>query len=139
MRVIASRAAIAEQERHAALLLAFDRATTGFGWSRPGRSAVAGNTLYTVLPGETSPRLAPGSPRCGPRCRPHLTLMAGISAPAASDICPRHARKPTNAWHSTKPGLEAASRLPTRSRGTTSCSNASAPPHDQDAHRPGGR
>ncbi|RKT55136.1 PucR family transcriptional regulator [Saccharothrix australiensis] len=51
LRVIAVRAHIAA-ERHAALLLAFDRATTGFGWSRPGRSTLAGNTLYTILPGE---------------------------------------------------------------------------------------
>ncbi|KOX28790.1 PucR family transcriptional regulator [Saccharothrix sp. NRRL B-16348] len=51
LRVIAVRAHIAA-ERHAALLLAFERATTGFGWSRPGRSTLAGNTLYTVLPGE---------------------------------------------------------------------------------------
>ncbi|MEU6156438.1 helix-turn-helix domain-containing protein [Actinosynnema sp. NPDC047251] len=51
LRVIAVRAHVAD-ERHAALLLAFDRATTGFGWSRPGRSALAGTSLYTVLPGE---------------------------------------------------------------------------------------
>ncbi|MFC5057549.1 PucR family transcriptional regulator [Saccharothrix xinjiangensis] len=51
LRVIAVRAHIAA-ERHAALLLAFERATTGFGWSRPGRSTLAGTTLYTVLPGE---------------------------------------------------------------------------------------
>ncbi|GGP75108.1 PucR family transcriptional regulator [Saccharothrix coeruleofusca] len=51
LRVIAVRAHVGA-ERHAPLLLAFERATTGFGWSRPGRSALAGNTLYTVLPGE---------------------------------------------------------------------------------------
>ena len=51
-RVIALQAHIL-QERHAALLLTFDRATTGFGWSRPGRSALFGNTLYTILPGDT--------------------------------------------------------------------------------------
>jgi hypothetical protein len=49
LRVIAVRAAIGD-ERDAALLLAFERATAGFGWSRPGRSALAGNTVYTVLP-----------------------------------------------------------------------------------------
>ncbi|MGW5052167.1 PucR family transcriptional regulator [Actinokineospora sp. NPDC004072] len=48
-RVIALRP---QEERHAALLLAFERATTGFGWSRPGRSALSGTTLYTILPGE---------------------------------------------------------------------------------------
>ncbi|WP_367127492.1 PucR family transcriptional regulator [Saccharothrix sp. HUAS TT1] len=51
LRVVAVRAHIAD-ERHAALLLAFERATTGFGWSRPGRSTLSGTTLYTVLPGE---------------------------------------------------------------------------------------
>ncbi|OBA76782.1 PucR family transcriptional regulator [Mycobacterium sp. 1554424.7] len=51
LRVIALQATI-DDERDAALLLAFERATAGFGWSRPGRSALAGNTVYTVLPGE---------------------------------------------------------------------------------------
>ena len=51
LRVIAVQAFIGA-ERDAALLLAFERATTGFGWSRPGRSALAGNTVYTLLPGE---------------------------------------------------------------------------------------
>lgn len=50
-RVIAMQAHVLE-ERHAALLLTFERATTGFGWSRPGRSALFGNTLYTILPGD---------------------------------------------------------------------------------------
>jgi hypothetical protein len=88
MHVIACRAHLAEQERHAALLLTFDRATTGFGWSRPGRSAIAGTTLYTVLPGDdisaartwiTSLQAALPTP---------LALMAGISAPAASENLP---------------------------------------------------
>lgn len=51
LRVIALQAFIGA-DRDAALLLAFERATTGFGWSRPGRSALAGNTVYTVLPGD---------------------------------------------------------------------------------------
>ena len=53
LRVIAVQAFIGT-ERDASLLLAFERATTGFGWSRPGRSALAGNTVYTLLPGEPS-------------------------------------------------------------------------------------
>ena len=44
MRVIAVQAFIGA-DRDAALLVAFERATTGFGWSRPGRSALAGNTV----------------------------------------------------------------------------------------------
>ncbi|MEU5692765.1 helix-turn-helix domain-containing protein [Actinosynnema sp. NPDC020468] len=49
LRVIAVQAHAGEGE-HGAALLAFERATSGFGWSRPGRSALFGNVLYTVLP-----------------------------------------------------------------------------------------
>ncbi|WP_199443237.1 PucR family transcriptional regulator [Umezawaea beigongshangensis] len=49
LRVIAVRAHAGGSE-HAATLLAFHRATAGFGWSRPGRSALFGNVLYTVVP-----------------------------------------------------------------------------------------
>ncbi|WP_229795089.1 PucR family transcriptional regulator, partial [Saccharothrix coeruleofusca] len=49
LRVIAVQAHAGESE-HGAALLAFERATAGFGWSRPGRSALFGNVLYTVLP-----------------------------------------------------------------------------------------
>jgi len=55
LRVIAVQAFIGA-DRDAALLVAFERATTGFGWSRPGRSALAGNTVYTLLPGEEGSR-----------------------------------------------------------------------------------
>lgn len=51
LRVIALQASVGAN-RDAALLMAFERATAGFGWSRPGRSALAGNTVYTLLPGE---------------------------------------------------------------------------------------
>ncbi|MCE5289227.1 MAG: helix-turn-helix domain-containing protein [Nocardiaceae bacterium] len=51
LRVIAVHARV-DGEQHAALLLAFERATTGFGWSRSGRSTLAGTTIYTVLPAE---------------------------------------------------------------------------------------
>lgn len=49
LRVVAVHARV-DGERDAALLLLFERATSGFGWSRPGRSALSGNTVYTVLP-----------------------------------------------------------------------------------------
>ncbi|WP_285760576.1 PucR family transcriptional regulator [Nocardiopsis ansamitocini] len=51
-RVIAVQAHT-PHERHAAILRVFEYATTGFGWSRPGRSTLFGNTVYTVLPCET--------------------------------------------------------------------------------------
>lgn len=88
MHVIASRAHIAEQERNAALLLSFDRATTGFGWSRPGRSAITGNTLYTVLPGADIATARAWITALRAALPTHLTLMAGISAPAAAENLP---------------------------------------------------
>jgi hypothetical protein len=53
LRVIGLRARVGE-ELHAALLMAFERATTGFGWSRPGRSTLSATTVYTILPGESA-------------------------------------------------------------------------------------
>lgn len=87
-RVIAARAHIAEDEPHAALLLAFDRATTGFGWSRPGRSALAGNTLYTVLPGDDVAAARAWITSLRAALPANLTLSAGISALAASEDLP---------------------------------------------------
>ncbi|ORB86723.1 PucR family transcriptional regulator [Mycobacterium kansasii] len=81
LRVIALQAFTAA-ERDAALLLAFERATTGFGWSRPGRSALAGNTVYTVLPGdEPDParRWVSGLRAALPE---GMRVWAGISGPA---------------------------------------------------------
>ena len=81
LRVIALQAFIGA-DRDAALLLAFDRATTGFGWSRPGRSALAGNTVYTVLPGEqaaTARRWITGLRAALPEL---ATVLAGISGTA---------------------------------------------------------
>ena len=57
LRVIAVQAHAGEGE-HGAALLAFERATAGFGWSRPGRSALFGNVLYTVLPCGEDPAAA---------------------------------------------------------------------------------
>lgn len=81
LRVVALRAHTAD-EQHAALLLAFERATTGFGWSRPSRSALAGNTVYTVLPGAepaTAQRWVSGLRAALPG---QVTVLAGISGPA---------------------------------------------------------
>ncbi len=81
LRVIAVQAFIGD-ERDAVLLQAFERATTGFGWSRPGRSALAGNTVYTLMPGEeaeTARRWVSGLRAALPD---GVTLMAGISGAA---------------------------------------------------------
>ncbi len=81
LRVIAVQAFIGA-DRDAALLVAFERATTGFGWSRPGRSALAGNTVYTLLPGEeadTARRWVSGLRAALPD---GVTMAAGISGAA---------------------------------------------------------
>ncbi|MFD6949641.1 PucR family transcriptional regulator [Nocardiopsis sp. TSRI0078] len=49
LRVIAFQAR-AGGEPEAAILHLFEQVTTGFGWSRPGRSTLLGTTVYTVLP-----------------------------------------------------------------------------------------
>jgi PucR C-terminal helix-turn-helix domain len=81
LRVIALQAFVGA-DRDAALLLAFERATTGFGWSRPGRSALAGNTVYTVLSGEqaaTARQWVTGLRAALPE---RVTVLAGISGVA---------------------------------------------------------
>lgn len=81
LRVIALQA-FTGADRDAALLLAFERATTGFGWSRPGRSALAGNTVYTALPAKqaaTARRWITGLRAALPEL---ATVLAGISGTA---------------------------------------------------------
>ncbi len=66
----------------AALLLAFDRATTGFGWSRPGRSALAGNTVYTLLPGDQVAPARRWITGLRAALSDQVTVLAGISGVA---------------------------------------------------------
>ncbi|MBB5493349.1 PucR family transcriptional regulator [Nocardiopsis metallicus] len=81
-RVIALQAHTPD-ERHAATLMAFERATTGFGWSRPGRSTVFGSTVYTVLPCGADPSPAREWVAETTRTLPgHVVVNAGIGAPA---------------------------------------------------------
>lgn len=87
MRVIAVRPR-AGTEPHAALLLAFERATTGFGWSRPGRSAVLGSTLYTVLPGEDAAVARQWVATLRATLPGHTVVRAGIGAAATIDELP---------------------------------------------------
>lgn len=81
LRVIALQASVGA-ERDAPLLMAFERATTGFGWSRPGRSALAGNTIYTVLPGEQASAGRRWVTGVGAALTEGVTVLAGISGPA---------------------------------------------------------
>ncbi|MPZ85322.1 MAG: PucR family transcriptional regulator [Actinophytocola sp.] len=87
LRVVAVRAHIAA-ERHAALLLAFERATTGFGWSRPGRSALAGNTLHTILSGERADAAREWVAALRSALPPHVVVSAGIGGVASAADLP---------------------------------------------------
>ncbi|MGI5267717.1 PucR family transcriptional regulator [Nonomuraea sp. CA-218870] len=81
-RVIALQAHVGE-ERNAAVLTAFERATTGFGWSRPGRSALFGNTLYTVLPcGHDAAPARDWVRAIVSALPPGVTAPAGVGGPA---------------------------------------------------------
>ncbi|MFC6094008.1 PucR family transcriptional regulator [Saccharothrix lopnurensis] len=87
LRVVAVRARIAA-ERHAALLLAFERATTGFGWSRPGRSALSGNTLYTVLLGDGVAAAREWVDRLRAALPARVAVTAGVGGPASAADLP---------------------------------------------------
>ncbi|BBY45584.1 PucR family transcriptional regulator [Mycolicibacterium celeriflavum] len=87
MRVIAVRAFIGA-EHDAALLLAFERATAGFGWSRPGRSALAGNTIYTLLPGELADPARRWVTGLRAALPDRVTVLAGISKAAITTDLP---------------------------------------------------
>ncbi|WP_409426749.1 PucR family transcriptional regulator [Mycobacterium sp. SMC-11] len=81
LRVIAVHTRIATQP-HAGLLLAFEAVTTGFGWSRPGRSALAANTVYTLLPAEDAAAARQWVRGLAGALPPHASVWAGISAVA---------------------------------------------------------
>ncbi|MGO4443424.1 PucR family transcriptional regulator [Mycobacterium sp. 2YAF39] len=104
LRVIAVQAFIGT-ERDASLLLAFERATTGFGWSRPGRSALAGNTVYTLLPGEPSATARKWVSGLQAALPEGVTMVAGISGAAeVSDlVAARHEADECLALHEMWP------------------------------------
>lgn len=83
LRVIALRAHDSGR-RHAALLQVFERATAGFGWSRPSRSALADTTVYTVLSAEQAAVARDWISALVAALPQRLTVQAGISAPAAA-------------------------------------------------------
>lgn len=108
-RVIALQAHIAE-ERHAALLLAFERATTGFGWSRPGRSTLFGNTVYTILPGDDVAAARAWISGIREALLRQVRVTAGIGAAASSAELPASRREADEclALHDARPGMDAA-------------------------------
>lgn len=82
LRVIALHTRIATQP-HAGLLLAYEAVTTGFGWSRPGRSALATNTVYTLLPAQDAAQAREWVGGLGAALPAQASVLAGISAVAA--------------------------------------------------------
>ncbi|WP_433761444.1 PucR family transcriptional regulator [Nocardia sp. CA-135398] len=81
LRAIALRARIAD-EPHAALLQVFERATTGFGWSRSSRSALVGDTIYTVLPADQAATARRWITELQAALPAQMTVLAGISGVA---------------------------------------------------------
>jgi hypothetical protein len=92
LRVIALRAHV-NGARHAASLLAFERATSGFGWSRPSRSTLLGETVYTIVPGENlGPARAWVRALRGALTR-DLVVSAGIGSAAMAPDLPASRRE----------------------------------------------
>lgn len=103
-RVIGVQAHVADT-KHAAALLAFERATTGFGWARPGRSALFGNTLYTLLPCGDDPAPARAWIDTLIEGLPHeVTVHAGVGGPGdvASLPTSRHEADESLALHAMR-------------------------------------
>ena len=82
LRVVAVRAQRGG-DRHAALLLAFERITSGFGWSRPGRSTLTENTVYTLLPADKAAAARSWLDALVSALPGDSVVHAGISATAA--------------------------------------------------------
>jgi hypothetical protein len=108
LRVVALQAHV-EDEQHAGVLLTFEHVTTGFGWSRPGRSALFANTVYTLLPaGDDTVETARdwlASVRGG--LPAHVGLVAGIGGPAEAPLLPASRREADEclALHAARPEL----------------------------------
>ncbi|MFI1236768.1 PucR family transcriptional regulator [Nocardia salmonicida] len=104
LRVIALRARLAE-DQHAALLQVFERATTGFGWSRAGRSALVGDTVYTALPADRPGPARHWIAELQAALPDQLTIVAGISGSARATelVSARPEADECLALHETRP------------------------------------
>lgn len=108
LRVVALQAHV-EDEQHAGVLLTFEHVTTGFGWSRPGRSALFAHTVYTLLPVDDgmldAARSWVASVRAG--LPGHVGLVAGIGGAADAALLPASRREADEclALHAARPDL----------------------------------
>lgn len=87
-RVLALRASGRGAE-HGVALLAYERATLGFGWARPGRSALFGDTVYTIMPGDDLPRARAWIGELVTDLPDGITTTVGIGGPAWADELPQ--------------------------------------------------
>ncbi|MBV7701585.1 helix-turn-helix domain-containing protein [Nocardia nova] len=103
IRVIALRARI--HEPHTAVLLIFERATTGFGWSRPSRSALIGDTVYTLLPADDAATARRWIRDLHAGLDEQLSVLAGISGVAQATELPvaRREAEECLALHEARP------------------------------------
>jgi sugar diacid utilization regulator len=94
LRVVALQAHV-EEEQHAGVMLVFEHVTAGFGWTRLGRSALFANTVYTLLPSrdETPDAARRWVESVRTALPPHISLFAGIGAPADATTLPASRRE----------------------------------------------
>lgn len=103
-RVIAVRASTRSTE-HAAALLAFERATLGFGWARQGRSALFGDTVYTIMPDVDPARARAWVDELLGDLPAEVTATAGIGGAAGVDelVASRREADESLAVHALRP------------------------------------
>lgn len=109
-RVVAVQAHTGD-EHGAAALLAFERATAGFGWVRPGRSALFANAVYTILPCGDDATGAREWVRALARDMPaDVAVLGGIGSTAGplQLAASRQEADESLAVHATRPGEETA-------------------------------
>jgi hypothetical protein len=80
LRVVALQ--IGGDDPAAASLVAFERATAGFGWGRPERSCLLGTVLFTVLPDDDAAAARRWVHRLIDDCSAVGPVLAGIGGPA---------------------------------------------------------
>ena len=110
LRVVALQAHV-DDEQHAGALLVFEHVTTGFGWSRLGRSALFATTVYTVLPSGDDAVCARRWVETVRAALPsHTALVAGIGAPSEPMSLPASRREADEslALHAARPDAPAA-------------------------------
>lgn len=92
-------------EHDSAALLVFELATVGFGWSRPGRSALFANTVYTILPHEDGEAAREWVRALAREMPEGVEVFAGIGGPAGPDelVDSRREADESLAVHAAKP------------------------------------